>query len=177
MTYCNHLIDKNMQFKKTLIATIVAGLCNSVAYAALPDFVITNGSSGELNVPNDGQLNEIIINTNNQNVDSVISIGSPSNYIQNINVVNGFDRDQAKDKGLKVSLDFYVKDVILGGHGVNFDNNYAGHDIGGSSLRFNVGTFTSNVSTEAEKKIYSTFCREEYISIGECNTRCSFRGE
>lgn len=81
MTYCNHLIDKNMQFKKTLIATIVAGLCNSVAYAALPDFVITNGSSGELNVPNDGQLNEIIINTNNQNVDSVISIGSPSNYI------------------------------------------------------------------------------------------------
>lgn len=141
-----------MQFKKTLIAIIVAGLCNSVAYAALPDFVITNGSSGELTVPNDGQLNEIVINTNNQNVDSVISIGSPSNYIQNINVVNGFDRDQEKDKGLKVSLDFYVKKVIFGGHGVNFDNNYAGHNIGGSSLCFNVDTFTSNVSTEADKK-------------------------
>lgn len=152
------------QLKKTVVATFVASLCNTAAWAALPDLTITNSSPTEIEVPNNGQLNSIIIDTTNQDINHEISIGNINKPIADLNVALGLDRNNSKGGG-KVSLNIFANSAIFGGHGINLDYvQTVGHpSIEGSKFNFYVDTLTSHATKEGYKKFQA-------LSVGSNST-------
>lgn len=152
------------QLKKTVVATFVASLCNTVAWAALPDLTITNSSPTEIEVPNNGQLNSIIIDTTNQDINHDISIGNINKPIADLNVALGLDRNNSKGGG-KVSLNIFANSAIFSGHGINLDYvQTVGHpSIEGSKFNFYVDTLTSHATKEGSKKFQA-------LSVGSNST-------
>ena len=145
-----------MKFKRTTIATLITSLCATTAWA-LPTVTITQNSPSQIELPNNGQLESIIIKPNNVDILDPKNIGSKDKPIADLNVAQGINRNDISNGGGKAILNVFADKAYFGGHGVNltYDTSVGGtvhKPINGSSFSFDVGSFTSKATYEGGKK-------------------------
>ena len=178
-----------MKFKKTTIATLIASLGATTAWA-LPTVTISQTSPSQIIVPSDGQIDKIYFDTNNNDIKDPKNIGSVEKPIADLNVAQGIDRCNFTNGGGKVTLNVFANKANFEGHGVSL-TSYSGSNssIAGSAFNFDVSSFTSkagpngfaghialnvgdhsSITVNAKEDVYLEATHSVAMSVGDGST-------